>query len=427
MNPLTATLSLLLLASLYVQGRQKISIVIGAIINRLDTYRTFFCIALALLGIGRSDIISGQGLFNQTNLYIPQDIDIHVDGDFQNDGFIQNQGNFSLTGNWTNNDVYQGLGTINLLGSTPQNFFNNKNEVHTLVVNGAGPIRIQDRVSVTKILQLSMGIVTVGDEDTLTVANGALITEASSQSYIDGALTHEGTGYKFYPVGKNGGYHPLELLDQAGIDPAVEVEVFENVPNLDMPASGSLFSNVYWQRKTVEGSFLSSPISLGHSIPDNYTDRHALDVFQADALNAPFTPLGRVSVEYGPDIDKVTSGSTASGSFFVIGQLLTPGGLPGQFYLSTSLSPSASDPDNRLVKIFGNQLDEEDFQFIVYNRWGLTVYESNSLADMISRGWDGNQQSSGVMLPSGAYPYFFRAINKSGDRIEQKGIISIIR
>jgi len=366
-------------------------------------------------------------MYNQTNIYIPDAIDIHVDGDFQNDGFVQNQGNFSLTGSWTSNDVYQGLGAIHLLGITPQSFFNNKNDVHTLVVNGVGPIAIQDRVSVTKMLQLSMGIVAVGDQDTLRIADGALITEASSQSYIDGALTHEGTGYKFYPVGKNGKYYPLELLDQAGIKPAVEIEVFENVPDLDMPASGTLFSSVYWQRKTVEGSFLTSPISLGHSIPDNYTDRHALDVFQGEALNAPFTPLGNVTVEYGTDIDKVTSGNRASGSFFVIGQLFTPGGLPGQFYLSTSLSPSAADPDNRLVKIFGNQLNEEDFQFIVYNRWGLPVYESTSLANMISRGWDGSQQSSGVMLPSGAYPYFFRAINKAGERIEQKGIISIIR
>ncbi len=369
----------------------------------------------------------GQGLINQTNLYIPQDIDLHLDGDFQNDGFVQNQGNFSLTGNWRNNNVYQGLGRINLLGSREQNFFNNKNDVSTLVINGFGPKRIQDKLLITKILQLTLGIVTVADKDTLRIANGALITEASSQSYVEGAITHEGTGYKFYPVGKKGVYHPVEFLDQTGVNPVLEVEVFDEVPKLSLPASGSLFSTVYWQRKTIEGSFINSSVSLGHSIPDNYTDRHALEIFQADALTAPFTPLGKVSVEYGADLDKVTSGNGASGSFFVIGQQLTPGGLPGQFYLSTSISPSALDPDNRLVKIFGNQLEEENFQFIVYNRWGLKVYQSGSLADMISAGWNGSQQSSGEMLPSGAYPYFFRAKAKSGDTIEQKGIISIIR
>ena len=55
------------------------------------------------------------------------------------------------------------------------------------------------------------------------------------------------------------------------------------------------------------------------------------------------------------------------------------------------------------------------------------VFEAGSLADMISVGWDGRQQPSGEMLPSGAYPYFFRATSKAGDPLEQKGIISIIR
>jgi len=391
------------------------------------TYRILLRISIVPIILLYNHALHGQGLINQTNFYIPQDIEVHVDGDFQNDGFVQNQGNFSLTGNWQNNNVYQGLGTINLVGRSQQNFFNNKNEVHTLIVNGIGPKRIQDRLLISKTLQLRMGILTVTDADTLRMANGAVITDASTQSFVDGAFTHEGTGYKFYPIGKNGKFHPVELLDQSGINLAVEMEVFENVPALDLPASGSLFSTVYWQRSTVDGSFENSSISLGHSMPDNYTDRHALDIFQSDALTAPFTAVGNVSVEYGADIDKVTSGNPSAGSFFVIGQLLTPGGLPGQFYLSTSLSPSASDPDNRLVKIFGDQLQEENFQFIVYNRWGLKVFEAASLADMISIGWDGHQQSSGEMLPSGAYPYFFRATNKAGDPLEQKGIISIIR
>ena len=149
-----------------------------------------------------------------------------------------------------------------------------------------------------------------------------------------------------------------------------------------------------------------------------------MDILHSDALNGDFTILGNSRVEYTNPLPKVISDNASSQNVFVLGESIPVDGVPGEFYLSTSLSPAASNEDNRYSKIFGNQLVQDDFQFRVFNRWGLMVYESTSLADMISVGWDGRHK--GENLPSGAYPFILKAVTKAGDVIEKKGVISIV-
>lgn len=368
----------------------------------------------------------GQGLTNQTSLFVGEGIEIHVDGDVMNSGFIQNQGDMFVIGDCVSSGVYQGLGRITLNGSS-QTFNNNNNPVYRLAINGSGIKKIEGKVSVSQSLDLTLGMVAVADADTLVVADGATINGGSDLSYVEGALTREGTGYKFFPIGKNGMYLPVEFLDITGIKPVTEVEVFETSGQISLPANSNLFSTVYWQRKTVSGTFLNSPVSLGYTVPDGYTNRNVLDIFQGESLSSLFEPVGNSTVDYGTDIDKVSTSNGATAPVLIIGETDIPGGVPGAFYFSTTLSPAATDPDNRVVKIFGDQLVADNFQFVVYNRWGLKVYETTSLEEMLATGWDGHQQGKSEGLPSGAYPYFFRALKKSGDTIEQKGIITIIR
>jgi hypothetical protein len=367
---------------------------------------------------------SAQSITNQTNLFIPQGLELHLDGDFVNEGFIQNQGSFFLSGNWKNTNVYQGTGRVTLYGDLDQTFFNNKNAVYHLEINGAGEKFISDRLPVSNRLDLNLGIVNVSDADTLVIANGASINGGSTESHVNGALTHQGTGYKFFPIGINGGYYPLELLNVNGINPTIEVEVFENAQPLAVPSSVTVFSNKYWQRKTINGTFVGSPLSIGYPISDDYTNRHVIDILQSDALDNDFVILGNTRVAYDDPIPIVISDNSATRNVFVLGESIPAEGMPGEFYLSTTLSPVASNADNRYVKVFGNQLVDNDFQFRVFNRWGLMVYETSSLEGMLQVGWDGRHK--GDHLPSGAYPFILKAVTKTGDVIEKKGVISII-
>src|SRR5262245_57042511 len=244
-------------------------------ITRLFTYRQLaarlWTIVTAITSL--SNISYGQSVTNQSNLFIPAGLELHLDGDFVNEGFVQNQGSFFISGNWKNTNVYQGLGRVALYGNDDQTFFNNKNAVYHFEINGAGEKFISGTLPISNRLDLTLGLVNVSDADTLLIANGATIGGGSTASFVNGALTHQGTGYKFFPIGVSGGYYPVELLNVTGINPTIEVEVFENTQRLNVPQSVTVFSNKYWQRKTISGTFLGSPLSIGYNIPDDYTNR----------------------------------------------------------------------------------------------------------------------------------------------------------
>jgi hypothetical protein len=370
-------------------------------------------------------IIHAQVISNQTNIFIPEGMEMHV-GDVGNSGFIQNQGTLRVRGHWQNNNVYQGLGTLWLTGDTEQIIFSNGNAVANLVIDGGGVKTIRGTLPVSGAIDFLHGIVQVQDTDTLYIMPNASIAGGSSLSYVNGPLVSAGTGYKFFPIGSGSGYYPVEMLDISGIQPVNELRVVEGMPNVKLPAGASSYSKVYWSRKTISGTFNRSPLVLTYDIDDSFTNRYKTEIYQGSDFNASFGALGDATVSESEGITRITSGSDLTGQFFFIGGSIPPSGVEGKFYMSTSLSPHAADPDNQYVRIFGNELSGESFHFMVYNRWGLLIYENRSLTDMTTRGWDGRHKSSSEYLPSGAYPYLLRAKTRQGETVEVKGVISII-
>jgi hypothetical protein len=391
-------------------------------------YRPLFGVTLVAMLILRTMLaVDAQTVVNGTTVYIPDGLEVHVDGDVGNTGFLQNLGIFYLTGDWRNINVYQGAGTIVLQGDRAQNIFNNKNAVNRLVIDGTGRKSVEDKLPVTTQFDLLSGIVVTEQDDTLFLASSATVTGGSSLSFVDGPLFSEGVGYKYFPIGKNGNYHPVEMTDITGINPVFSLEVFQNLPAISAPADVTLYQDAYWKRADVSGVFTASPVVLGYDVRDNRTDTHLIHILQANNLDDTFTSLGKVTVEFSGALDKVISEELdLTGKIFVLGESVPIGGVEGAFYLSNSLSPDAANDNNRAVRIFGNQLEAEDFRFLVYNRWGLVVFESESLQDMIVKGWDGRNKTGGDLLPSGAYPYVLKARMKSGKKLEKKGIVTIV-
>ena len=87
-------------------------------------------------------------------------------------------------------------------------------------------------------------------------------------------------------------------------------------------------------------------------------------------------------------------------------------------YLPNVFSPNG-DNENDILYVRGKGI--ESVSFVVYNRWGNKVFESNSLAE----GWDGTfrgqEQSSAVFV------YFIKATFVNGKSIEEKGNVSIVK
>ena len=62
-----------------------------------------------------------------------------------------------------------------------------------------------------------------------------------------------------------------------------------------------------------------------------------------------------------------------------------------------------------------------DLQFLIYDRWGEKVFETND----INIGWDGTYK--GEPLNIGVFVYFIKGKLKNGDDISKKGNVTLMR
>ncbi|MEQ1585815.1 MAG: gliding motility-associated C-terminal domain-containing protein [Cyclobacteriaceae bacterium] len=361
-----------------------------------------------------------QNISNGSNLYISGGVNVYTGGNLTNTGFFQNNGSFSLSGDWLNLSIYQGTGIVSLNGGN-QLFSNKAQPLAHLIIDGGGIKSIPGKLFITNEVDFFNGVVLITDNDTLLMGTNCAVKNGSDLSYVDGALTSQGGGYKFYPIGKKGKYYPVELLDIKGFEPTVEVEVVENLPAVTTSIPVTIRRDIYWTRKTIAGTFESSPITLGLNLQSE--NPLQLVIASADDLLDEFSVSENVTIRSDNELTIISSVLPINGNFFVLGVL--PGEAPRPYFFSTTLSPNAMNPDNRFVKVFGDAIGPSDFYFQVFNRWGQSVYETLSFASMASQGWDGRQ--NGNVLPSGVYPYSIKYKESSGKPIQQTGFITIVQ
>ncbi len=59
--------------------------------------------------------------------------------------------------------------------------------------------------------------------------------------------------------------------------------------------------------------------------------------------------------------------------------------------------------------------------FNIYNRWGNLLFTTNN----ISQGWDG--RFKGAMQPNETYMWIIVGTNSSNERVQKRGMISLVR
>jgi gliding motility-associated-like protein len=91
---------------------------------------------------------------------------------------------------------------------------------------------------------------------------------------------------------------------------------------------------------------------------------------------------------------------------------------PVELFIADAFSPNG-DGVNDVLYVRGNGVAELDF--LVYNRWGQKVFESQD----VNQGWDGTFK--GKALNSEVFVYYIKAISKQGEEIEMKGDVSLVR
>lgn len=364
--------------------------------------------------------LSAQNITTSTNVFIPDGLLVSVHGSINNSGFILNNGSIILSGDWVNTAVYQGLGAI-LLDGADQQLRNNHQSINALSIGGGGIKTLTGVLAIDRLLTFKEGILKITDEDTLQLLAPVTIEGGSASSHVDGAIISYGTGYKFFPMGKNGRYHPVELLDVTGISPGIEVEVQENLPVIQSSVPATPMADIYWTRKIVQGTYEGSPITVRYNVREGIEPAY-LVMLEGESVTQEFTTR-ETTLEQTNDLDLIESRNTPEGNILALAELA--GEPPREYYFSTTLSPHASNPENRAIKIFGDKVTARNFRFQVFNRWGLAIYESSSVTGMTSQGWDGNH--NGNILPSGVYPYSLTYIDTTGKAVKRTGFITIIQ
>ncbi|MFN5371073.1 MAG: gliding motility-associated C-terminal domain-containing protein, partial [Bacteroidia bacterium] len=92
----------------------------------------------------------------------------------------------------------------------------------------------------------------------------------------------------------------------------------------------------------------------------------------------------------------------------------------GEVFVPTIFSPNGKGPQsNESLCVFSDCVDQ--FKFVIHNRWGQQIFESESIANC----WDGTFNSQAA--PSGVYAYNLYMLLLDGSTINKTGTITLIK
>jgi len=420
--------------------------------NRL---RLFFCTMLILSATGLQ-IRAQNTLTVAGQMTVSPNTDITVLGDFENRQVIQNSGKFFISGNGINqfNAMFSGTGSVAvggnwtnsqsfnsatfiLNGSQDQNINNNGQGFDSLVIDGGGNKFFEGDVDVSAFLVLQNGLVNVNN-GRVFIQESADVSDGSDLSYVVGQLTRAGTGFRNFPIGKNGVFAPIILEDAQGIDPVITMEMFQ--PNNNSPAPDTSLIGVsavrYWELTLESGSFDGSTVVLSTVDEDlnNLPVRNNINVRvtkpvvaqAADAPGGPFTSLGNAFQSGDLRDGEIASELPGVGRFFAVA--LAPE-VPeeGVLFIPDAFSPSSDVPENQTFRVFGERISPEGFSFRVFDKWGLVVFETEDFVEANTVGWNGRKDNTGDELKVGVYSYTVVGQFTTGERIDELGTVILIR
>ena len=93
------------------------------------------------------------------------------------------------------------------------------------------------------------------------------------------------------------------------------------------------------------------------------------------------------------------------------------------FYIPNAFTPDG-DGINDFFHPVGMSLDEKNFEFLIYDRWGTLVFE----AFRPDKKWDGIDLFSGEQVAQGTYPWIIKVANiVNGEQKQYQGIVTLIR
>lgn len=360
------------------------------------------------------------------DLFIGPGTEFTVVGAMINEGVLENQGTVYLSGNWDNGSNYKGDGALYLTGQN-QTVNHNGGIVGELVIDGGSEKTFTSDIRIAGSFQLQNGVVTPKEDVKIIASNSATVTDGHDQSFVNGAFFHEGNGIKLFPIGKNRHYSPATFEIYSG-SPLVGLEVIEpnNNPFFVLELR-EISSEKYWEQSLIsgtigEGSLITLPMEIRN------TDANLEEiVIAAASSDENYKPLETIAQTGFINDGTITSKAASTAHRYAIG-LTAERPEERSIYIPNAfapLSPKAGVEEDR-IKVYGREISSRDFLFRIYNRWGALVYETTSLEQATTVGWDGINKQTGKAESMGSYKYSLRGKFNSGSEIERSGTIHLI-
>jgi hypothetical protein len=96
-------------------------------------------------------------------------------------------------------------------------------------------------------------------------------------------------------------------------------------------------------------------------------------------------------------------------------------------FVPNVFNPSLSESDNSNLRVYGNNVSNENFNFRVYNKWGELVYETSTFDEAHNQGWNGSVKNTGQAVTAGVYTYTLIGQFYDGSKFEKSGTASLLR
>ncbi len=96
-------------------------------------------------------------------------------------------------------------------------------------------------------------------------------------------------------------------------------------------------------------------------------------------------------------------------------------------YVPNIFSPNHPQPENQTLRVFATNVINDDFVFIVYNRWGQVVYETRSFQAANTMGWNGVNETGAHQQQTGVYTYVVKGKFVDGSTFEKTGTSTLIK
>ena len=411
----------------YLQSALYAGLSFPAFLSRISILMILLFSFLPTVSFSQLEVINNGLSISNTN----DSVIIYGNVTHQSDGLIANAGNFYITGNWKNDNPSGNVftsgtdGWVHLEGASQAIKGNTVTHFNNLELAGTGVKQLSTvSTEIEDTLVLNDREFAADDKTVFVLATGpGVVTQTGGfvSSNNDGGLSRNtlSTSKYFFPVGSSfgGPFRPVDITPNTASANTFKVRM----ANVD--ASGEGF-----YRNLKEATLNEINPSFYHRIARTDGNSSAdISIYFDNIVDGNFDKIAQwqntPQWESTGDVDATTNYGLSGLTRAAFNNFSTTPFALSSEVISTVYVPNVFSPNgdgfNDILMVRGKAVAE--MQFIIYDRWGEKVFETND----INSGWDGTYKGEPMNLA--VFVYILTGKYKNGDAIDEKGNFTLLR